>query len=231
MQRSSSSTTYIFPLSPSTSLPPTVSPFSPLSYASFVPTSTQPSQREPGLLNVSTTGEIRYWEKVSMALNRAAGWKAADAGLAEGELVRGIQLLTPTSYLISTSRSRIIVITISAIGGRVELGVRPFERAVGWAGSFLSSIFRSKTTEPRAGILALALTKPLADGERIAYAVAEKSVQVWKLQSTDEGEERLLIEQDVFAAVLEGLAGNKVGNEEWALNEGRVEILDAIVAP
>lgn len=231
LQRSSSSTTYIFPLPPSLSLPATISAFSPLSFASFVPTSTHPSSREPGLLVLSTTGDIRYWENVSMALSGVDRWKSASAGLFDGELVRGLHQLSSTAYLISTSQARLLLISLSSVGGRVDLAVRPFERPHGWAGSVWSAVFGAKAADPRAGILALALSGPTVDGERIAYAVTEKNVQVWRLPARDDGGARLAIEQDLFAGVLEALLGEKVGNEEWAINEGKVEIVDAVVAP
>ena len=231
-QRSSSSTTYVFRLPPATSLPAAISIFSPLSFAAFVPTATEPSKREPGLIIVGTTGEIRYWENVSMALTGANRWKAGDAELVDGELVRGITMHSPTSFLLTTSHSRLLQISLTSIGGKTELGVRAFDRAVGWAGS-VWNFFGGKGADPRrAGILALALSPSSKEGERIAYAVSDRNAQVWRLPGRDDvGGERLCVEQDIFAGVLEAVSGMKAGNEAWAVNEGKVEILDAQVAP
>ena len=167
-----------------------------------------------------------------MALSGVDRWRPANANLLEGELVRNITLLSPTSYLLSTSQARLLTINLTSIGGKTDVSVRPFDRSVGWAGSVWSVVFGSKTTDPRAGILALALSSSNSDGERIGYAVTEKDVQVWKLLNRGEGGERLLVEQDLFKGVLEGLAGGagSVSNEDWALNEVKVEILDAVVA-
>jgi nuclear pore complex protein Nup133 len=236
LQRSSSATAYIFPLPITTSLPSNISAFTPLSFASFVPSpspsSHQQAQREPGLLTISTTGSLRYWDSISMALSGVDRFKPASANLHEGELVRGLKLLSPTSYLVSTSQSRVLLVGISSVGGRVEVSVRPLERAVGWAGSVWSAVFGARTADPRAGILAMALLAPGSAGEgtSLAYAVTEKNVQVWELPARDDGGERLLVEQDLFAGVLEALAGEKVGNEEWAMNSGKVEVVDALVA-
>ncbi|KAI5479591.1 nuclear pore complex protein Nup133 [Pseudohyphozyma bogoriensis] len=227
--RTTSPTTYLFPLPPSLSLPANVSVFSPLSFASFVPTATHQNQREPGLLIISTTGDIRFWDNVSMALSGVDRFKTVAANLQEGELVRGLVLASPTSYLVSTSQSRVLVISIASSGGRSTLSVRPFDRARGWAGSVWSAVFGGKGPDPRAGILALALSNASRDGERMGYAVTDKNVQVWRIPK-EEGGERLVVEQDLFAGVLEGIKGEKVGNEEWALNEGQVEIVDAKVS-
>lgn len=112
----------------------------------------------------------------------------------------------------------------------MEVALRPFDRAVGWAGS-VWKFLGGKASDPRSGILAIAISSASSvGGESIAYAVADRTVQVWKLPGRDdEGGERMLIEQDLFAGVLEGLMGQKPTNEIWALNEAKVEILDAQV--
>ena len=139
---------------------------------------------------------------------------------------------SPTSFLLTTSHSRVLQISLNSIGGKTELGVRAFDRAVGWAGS-VWNFFGGKGADPRAGILALALSSPSSkEGERIAYAVLDRNVQVWRLPGRDDvGGERLFVEQDVFAGVLEAVAGKGLGNEAWAINAGKVEILDALVTP
>ncbi|BGP37735.1 hypothetical protein JCM10449v2_001657 [Rhodotorula kratochvilovae] len=230
--RVGSTTTYVFPLPPQAPFPPGVTAFSPLSFASLVPSPSQTTQREPGLLAVSNTGTVRFWESISLSLAGADRFKSLSLALAEGELVRDLVLLSPTTYLASTSQSRIFALSIVSHGGRATLAARMLERAVGWAGSVWSAVFGSKAVDPRAGILALAVSPPAAgaaEGERTVYAVQEKSAQVWKVPARAEGGERLVAEQDVFHAVLEAIAGEKVGNEQWAMNEGRVEIVDAAV--
>lgn len=195
-----------------------------------MPATTQPNQREPGLLIASPTGEIRYWENVSMALSGVERWKGVETRLDEGELIRGITLHSSTSFLLSTTQSRIFVVAIASVGGRMEIKIRPFDRAVGWAGS-VWNFFGGKGSDPRKGILAIALTSSPSSDERegkIAFAVADRLVQVWKLSGRDdEGGEKLLIEQDLFAGILEALTGAKPTNEMWALNELKAEILDA----
>ncbi|KAM0753804.1 methyltransferase type 11 [Meredithblackwellia eburnea MCA 4105] len=228
-RRSSTSTTFIFPLPISLSLPANISVFSPLSFASLVPSSSQSTQREPGLVVISTTGEIRYWESVSMALSGVDKWKAASAGLHESELVRGLEMFSPTSYLVATSQSRVLVLTLTSTSGKSGVDVRPLEQTVGWAGSVWSAVFGGRTHDPRAGILALALSPRVVDGERLLYAVTDKDVQIWNIAVRQQGGERLLVEQDLFGGVLEALTGSKVGNEDWAMNKAKAEILDVKV--
>ncbi|KAL8293054.1 hypothetical protein RQP46_000748 [Phenoliferia psychrophenolica] len=227
-RRSTTSTTYIFPVPLCDSLPTSVSIQSPLPFVSLVPATSQPSQREPGLLLISPIGDIRYWEHLSMALSGVERYKETKAGLNDGELVRGLALLSPTSYLVSTSQSRVLVITITSIAGRTGLTVRPYDRALGWRGSIWSTVFGAKQLDPRAGILALAVSEPAeSDGERTAYAVTEKSVQVWRIPAREESGERLAVEHDLLTAVLEALKGEKVGYEELTDNTAAVEIIDA----
>ncbi|KAJ8295400.1 Nucleoporin nup132 [Rhodotorula toruloides] len=232
--RVGSTTTYVFPVPPQAPFPPNVAAYSPLSFASLVPspsqTVQQAGQREPGLVVVSNVGTVRFWESVSLSLSGVDRFKSASCPLNEGELVKDLKLVSPTTYLLSTTQSRLFAINIISHAGRADLSVRPLERSLGWAGSVWSAVFGSKTVDPRAGILALALSQPQPnEAERTVYAVMEKNVQVWKVPVRSEGGERLLVEQDIFAGVLEALAGEKIGNEQWALNEGKVEIVDAAV--
>ncbi|KWU46470.1 methyltransferase type 11 [Rhodotorula sp. JG-1b] len=236
--RTPSATTYTFPLPPQAALPPNVQVFSPLPFASLVPspsqTRQQQGQREPGLLVVSNTGEITFWDQISLSLSGVDRFKSASAPLNPGELVRDLVLLAPTTYLLSTSQARIIAINIVPMAGRADLSVRVLERALGWAGSVWSAVFGAKAVDPRAGILALAASQPKeegtqGEGERTVYAVMEKDLQVWKVPVRGTGGEHLVVELDLFAGVLGALAGEKVGNEQWALNEGQVQVVDAAV--
>lgn len=102
------------------------------------------------------------------------------------------------------------------------------EKSVGWASSIFSSVFGGKALDPRAGILALAISPSTSsNGEKQVFAVLEKTAQVWNVSSTGSGERLVGAEVDIFAGVLEALEGRKVGNEQWAINEGKVEIVDA----
>lgn len=103
------------------------------------------------------------------------------------------------------------------------------EKSVGWASSIFSSVFGAKALDPRAGILSLAISQGAKSGggEKQVFAVLEKTAQVWNVSSTGSGERLIGSELDIFAGILEALEGRKVGNEQWAINEGKVEIVDA----
>lgn len=168
-----------------------------------------------------------------MALSGVERFKAFTAPLNEGELVRGLKMLSPTSYLASTSHSRVLLISASSVGGRANVAVRALDRSVGWAGSMWTAVFGGQKADPSAGIRALAVAESNAagDGRTLAYAVTDKSVQVWDLPWLGDGGERLAVEQDIFASVLESISGEKVTNEDWALNKAQVEIIDAAIVP
>lgn len=217
-------------------LPPNVSAFIPLAFASFVPStapSTSQQQREPGLLTVGILGDIRFWESISMALTGVDRFKAVNMGLNDGELVRGLEMLSPSSYIAFTSHSRLVNVSVSSVGGRATLSVRVLERSSGWASSVWTSVFGGRAPDPQAGIRALALSpvNSAGAGRSFAYALSDKNVQVWDLPTRGDGGERLVAECDVFLAVLEGLNGEQLSNEDWAINSGNVEILHAAVVP
>ncbi|GAA5931821.1 Nup133p [Sporobolomyces koalae] len=239
-QASSSSTTYVFPLPAQGPLPASMQAYSPLAFASLVPSATSSSasalQREPGLVVVTPTGQVRLWESVSLSLSGVDRYKAATLPLHESELIRSLDLLSPTSYLASTSTSRIFIITINSISGRTEVTARVLEKSVGWASSIFSSVFGARSLDPRAGILSLAISQPRAGGkndsaaaagEKQVFAVMEKTAQVWSVSSAGTGERLVGPDVDIFAGILEALEGRKVGNEQWAMNEGKVEIVDS----
>lgn len=198
---------------------------------------------------LSPTGQLRLWESVSLALSGVDRYKSAilpGFDLHQSpttELVRSLHLLSPTCYLATTSasNSKIYIITISNLGGRTELSTRVLEKSVGWASSILSSVFggsagiggggSSGSINPKAGILSLAISQEDprggGGGEKQVFAVMEKTAQVWNVSSNGSGERLVGAEVDIFAGILEALEGRKVGNEQWAINEGKVEILDS----
>lgn len=168
-----------------------------------------------------------------MALSGVERFKATTAPLIEGELARGLKMLSPTSYLIGTSQSRVLLATLSLAGGRASVAIRILDRSVGWAGSVWTAVFGGQKTDPSAGIRALAVSEPNAagDGRTLAYAVTDKTVQVWDLPWLGDGNERLAAAQDVFSSVLEAIGGQNITNEDWALNKSQAEVLDAAVVP
>ncbi|BGP13786.1 hypothetical protein JCM10213v2_001724 [Rhodosporidiobolus nylandii] len=236
--RAGSTTTYFFPLPSQDELPSNVTAYSPLPFASLVPSTSATAQREPGFLLCTNTGLIHFWDTLSLALSGVDRYRPAYLPLSQDEIVRDLRLVSPTTYLASTSQARVFAISIVSTGGRADLSVRPLERQTGWAGSIFSAVFGGgRAVDPRAGILALAVAPPTsaAEKERRVYAVMEKSVQVWALpsRSLESGGERLVVEQDIFHSILVALAGEeggRVGNEQWALNSGKVEVLDAAVS-
>ncbi|KAJ8295370.1 Nucleoporin nup132 [Rhodotorula toruloides] len=154
-------------------------------------------------------------------------FKSASCPSKQGELVKDLKLVSSTIYLLSTIQSRLFALKL-IYHARADASVRHLECSLGGAGFVWSAIFSSESVKPRVGILALALSqlKP-NEVERTVYAATEENRGVWKVPVRSEGGEHLLVEQGIFAGVLEALAGEKVGNEQWALNEGKVEIVDA----
>lgn len=86
--------------------------------------------------------------------------------------------------------------------------------------------------DPRGGVIGLALSAA-GGAERLAYVLTEREVGVWRFPVQGGGGERLVVEHDLFGALLQGVTGSetKTTNEEWALNAPKLEVVDAVVAP
>ncbi|GJJ12103.1 hypothetical protein Clacol_006344 [Clathrus columnatus] len=93
---SHSPTCYIFPVPPADpSLPyPTVP------YASFVPFG--PS-REPGLILVSGSGELRFWDSIGIGLAGAERFSSTKVDLIENDFVTGLERLETTIFILKTT--------------------------------------------------------------------------------------------------------------------------------
>jgi len=215
-------------------LDPKLSALSPLSFAALVPSPRSPSTHEPGLLLVSPTGALRHWTAISQALS-GARWSSSQAPLLESELVRALHPLSGTSYLAPTSAGRLLVVSLEPTGTKgVEIIARVAERPTGWGGAVWSAVFGAGkgAADPRGGVIALALSAA-GGAERLAYVLTEKEVQVWRFPVQGNGGERVVVEHDLFGALLQGITGSetKTSNEDWAINAPRMEVVDAVVAP
>lgn len=187
----------------------------PLPLVSLVSHSSHPSdtaRREPGLLLISPTGELRAWDSLSLALSGVERFATIRIQLQDAELVKCLQPIVscPGSFILATSHTRLFRISISpGISGRPIVVSNLMTRSTTWGAKLGSLIRWGQAYDPKAGIVALAVCPPLegdtslAGGEAWALE-ATGSLQRWKLNFTS-GTERFVWEKELNAIILERL--------------------------
>lgn len=240
-QKSSAATSYSFPLTASPTLPASVAAYIPLSYASFVPSSSSSTSREPGLLVVSTLGYIQFWDAISLSFSGVERFKSAQAAVNDGELIRSLVQYNPSTFLLATSHARIFAVILQPSGGKVSVNIQALETTKGWGGTVgsavWSAVFGSRSADPRAGIIALAL-QPAGQRDSegsLVYAVTDTTVQVWKLSTAPNTfSERSVAELDHLGLVLTALGfkgeGSPVKTNNAVLHQAQCDVVDATVA-
>ncbi|KAI9627190.1 hypothetical protein H4Q26_017508 [Puccinia striiformis f. sp. tritici PST-130] len=208
-------TCYSFPCPISNTSSVLVNTLAPLPLASLISHSSNIStstRHEPGLLLVSPTGELRAWDSLSLALSGVDKFATIQIQLQDAELVRCLQPLIscPGSFILATSHTRLFRISISpGMNGRPTVISSLMSRSTTW-GTKLGSLIRwGQAYDPKAGIVALAVSPPLegdnsmAGGEAWALEVTG-NLQRWKLNFSSGGE-RFVWEKEINSIVLESL--------------------------
>ncbi|KAH9465346.1 hypothetical protein Pst134EA_013234 [Puccinia striiformis f. sp. tritici] len=208
-------TCYSFPCPISNTSSVLVNTLAPLPLASLISHSSNIStstRHEPGLLLVSPTGELRAWDSLSLALSGVDKFATIQIQLQDAELVRCLQPLIscPGSFILATSHTRLFRISISpGMNGRPTVISSVMSRSTTW-GTKLGSLIRwGQAYDPKAGIVALAVSPPLegdnsmAGGEAWALEVTG-NLQRWKLNFSSGGE-RFVWEKEINSIVLESL--------------------------
>lgn len=208
-------TCYSFPCPISNTTSVLVNTLAPLPLASLISHSSNSSnttRREPGLLLVSPTGELRAWDSLSLALSGVDKFATIQIQLQDAELVRCLQPLTlcPGSFILATSHTRLFRISISpGISGRPTVISSLMSRSTTW-GTRLGSLIRwGQAYDPKAGIVALAVSPPvegdtsMGGGEVWALEVTG-NLQRWKFNFSN-GNEKFIWEKEINSIVLESL--------------------------
>lgn len=194
---SASPTCYTFPYdkdssrrSPASSALP---PFTAL--VSHANTSTTGS--EPGLLLVySTSGTVVFWDRVGMGLmggaakSKGKGRVELGVELGKGEVVNGLERLERDTYLISTSHTRVIRLSLSQASGNPSILVKPFEistRKVFIATSSTPFLFPSASASGSGsssghGIIGIAVGEAVSPSKGLVKGMTGDAVRdVWLL--------------------------------------------------
>lgn len=169
---------------------------------------------EPGLLLVSATGEVRYWESVNQGLVEPPFQRSNSCQINIGDdFAERLWKIDATTFILTTTASTVWRISISPVGGRLVPTVAPFTRNNGMFSRSSPVIFND--SEERTGIVAAA---PTPGG---AYLLGKNTLQKWSLGL--DGASRLVQEFDLREAIGSGLFDDartwQSGNVHLELND------------
>ncbi|THH17812.1 hypothetical protein EW146_g3080 [Bondarzewia mesenterica] len=167
-------------------------------FHSFVPYG---SSREPGLVLLSPSGEIRCWDSIGIGLAGGEHYSKIQLELEAGENTTSLTRSDPQTYIASTSRGRLFRFTLTSTGGKYHLTSRLFSRPYSSLSlsRFFPVIWASPVLQPEAGsITAIALGAKNNLGRDI-WALIESRIQQWNMAS--EGWEEIVFEEDVMSII------------------------------
>ncbi|WVQ93625.1 hypothetical protein IAU59_000701 [Kwoniella sp. CBS 9459] len=165
----SSPTTYSFPSPPASyastpTLPPTLAALY-----------TGSTSSEPGMILVSATGEIRFWESMSVALSNVERFQEIYLELGEDDYAEKLWKIDGNNFLITTTSSFAFRLTISSSGGRLVPTIMQLTRPGGMFGRASPQLFHAK--EDREGISSVSVANSGSGGS--VYLMARRMIQKW----------------------------------------------------
>ncbi|WVF65992.1 hypothetical protein IAT40_000730 [Kwoniella sp. CBS 6097] len=161
----SSPTTYSFPSPPASySSTPTLPPTLAALY-------TGSTSSEPGMILVSSTGEIRFWESMSVVLSNVDRFHEIYLELGEDDFAERLWKIDGNNFLITTTSSLAFRLTISSSGGRLVPTIIQLTRPGGMFGRASPQLFHAK--EDREGVSSV-----VNSGGNV-YVMARRMIQKW----------------------------------------------------
>ncbi|EJD52940.1 hypothetical protein AURDEDRAFT_110780 [Auricularia subglabra TFB-10046 SS5] len=175
--------------------------------------------REPGLILISKTGELRFWESIGVGLSGAEGFAAQQIPLQVGEEIVALHRCDHLVHVASSSRGRLFRVQISTSG---HIIVATF------SGPAVPSVFQwlvAKTApQPsQACVLALALGTKSRQGQEI-WVLTEDALQHWLV--SPEGWEQFLTDREFN---LPAMLAEKLNKDQGAPLQD-LELLDIAVS-
>ncbi len=186
------------------------------------------SAREPGLLLVSTSGEIRLWDSIGIGLAGGEQYTTAQLELGSSEVTNLIRadvsqyaftrvyllLHKPQTFIVSTSSGLLFRLILASTAGKQYLTHHAFARPA-LAMSFsrlLPSIFSTPSSSLESGnVNSVALGPKTLSGGREVWALVDTRLQKWDMKL--EGWEDLLLDEDVLNVVRRALRTHLPGVE------------------
>ncbi|KAI0065375.1 hypothetical protein BV25DRAFT_1880143 [Artomyces pyxidatus] len=157
--------------------------------------------REPGLILVSPSGELRFWDSIGIGLAGGDHYSKAQLELESGETATSLTRADPQTYVASTSQGRMFRLTLTSSGGKYHLAARLFSRPQSSLSlsRFLPSLWSSPILHSSTGnITAIALGPKTALGTDV-WALVDSHIQKWNIAA--EGWEEIVLEQDIVSII------------------------------
>ncbi|KAJ7109426.1 hypothetical protein C8R44DRAFT_634983 [Mycena epipterygia] len=193
------------------------------------------SAREPGLILVSLSGEIRFWDSIGIGLAGGQNYSTTDLGLSSDDLVTNLLRADPQTYILSTSSGLLFRLILTSAGGKHHLTSHAFSRpATGLSlsrliPSFLSpsasSSHNSPLTPEVGNISSITLGGQTPTGGRELWALVDTRVQRWEMKS--EGWEEPLLDEEIAGVARSALRtafGDNVERDNAKLDLELVDI-------
>lgn len=200
----SSPTVYAFPApqptrSPLATVPPALAAF----YGSA----------EPGLILISATGELCFWENMGIALSNVQRYQSLQLSLGD-DFAERLWTVDPSTFILTTTASTAFCIRIVPVGGRLVPTATPFTRHGGIFNRSSPAIFPD--SYERHGIVAAA---PTSGG---AYLLGRRMLQKWSINP--DGSVRLLHE----FSLRESIGTSIFSEDQWHSGNAYLELNDLV---
>lgn len=159
------------------------------------------ASREPGLILLSNSGEIRFWDSIGIGLAGGDRFSTTQLELEPGESTTSLTRSDPQTYVASTSSGRLFRFTLTSTGGKYHLTSRLFSRPHSSLSlsRFFPSLWAAPILQPEAGnIIAVALGTKNNLGTDV-WALIDSRIQQWNMSS--EGWEEITLEEDLMGII------------------------------
>ncbi|KAI0322245.1 Non-repetitive/WGA-negative nucleoporin C-terminal-domain-containing protein [Amylostereum chailletii] len=204
---------------------------SPLDYSqtapfhAFVPYS---AIREPGLILLSVSGEIRFWDSIGIGLAGGEHYFKTSLGLDAGESATSLTRSDPQTYIASTSQGRLFRLSLTSSGGKYHITSRLFSRLQPSLSltRFLPSLWSTQPLQPESGNIAAIALGVQSNIGRDVWAIVDTRIQKWHMAT--EGWEDLLQEDELLPVIKPAILGN-LGQTSSTDAYLDIELLDMVV--
>lgn len=216
-------TCYIFP-APSPEQP---SSHDTLPYASLVPFGTS---REPGLILVSSSGEVRLWDSIGIGLAGAERFSSNKVVLNEGETVSGLERIGATVFILKTT-SKLYRLSLSSRSGTGKNIITatsfsdPGSQSSSWLNPF-RILPRTSHTWDVGTIIAVKQVphyQSMHTEEKLIWVLTDKYLMLWNVNLA--GGEQCIRTSEVKSIVEEALCQGLDVNKQML----DVELLDVAI--
>ncbi|KAK0485184.1 Non-repetitive/WGA-negative nucleoporin C-terminal-domain-containing protein [Armillaria novae-zelandiae] len=202
-------------------------------FYSLIPYNSYSTAREPGLILLSPSGEIRMWGSIGIGLAGGDHFSSVMLGLSPDEFVTNLVRVDPQTYIASTTSGVLFRLMVTSSGGNLRLTSHAFARPTSslsltrlYSSLFPSSGPKTSLASEPGNVSAVALGRETVDGGEI-WALIDTRIQLWELKA--EGWEDIVRDDDVSEIIrvaLRNTFGSSVEQDNANLD---LELLDIAV--